>query len=125
MEQQNFTKYEMARIIGARALQIAMDAPLILKISEEKLKEIRYDALKIAELEFTEGVLPISINRPSPRKRDSKLGTVKEEKLTEEELLAKAQEVEKEITEDAKEMGFINEGEEEEEIEDTEALTEQ
>jgi len=125
MQNQQFTKYEMARIIGARALQIAMDAPLILKISEEKLKEIRYDALKIAELEFTEGVLPISINRPSPRKRDSKLGTVKEEKLTEEELLAKAQEVEKEITEDAKEMGFINEGEEEEEIEDTEALTEQ
>ena len=47
-----FTKYETARIIGARALQIAMDAPLLLKVSEEKLKEINYDALKIAQLEF-------------------------------------------------------------------------
>ena len=31
--EQNFTKYEIARILGARALQIAMDAPLLLKIS--------------------------------------------------------------------------------------------
>ena len=113
MEQQNFTKYEIARIIGARSLQIAMDAPLILKISEEKLKEIRYDALKIAELEVKEGVLPIAISRPTPRKRDGKLGNVKEEKLSDEELIAKAQEVEKEITEDAKEIGFVNEGEDE------------
>ena len=67
MEQQ-FTKYETARIIGARALQIAMDAPLLLKISEEKLKEIRYDALKIAELEFQEEVLPIAIHRPTPKR---------------------------------------------------------
>jgi len=125
MQYGEFTKYEVARIIGARALQIAMDAPLIIKVSEDKLKAVRYDALKIAELEFTEGVLPISINRPNPRRRDFKLTGVKEEKLTEEELLAKAQEVEKEISEDAKEMGFINEGEEEEEIEDSDLQTEQ
>ena len=37
---ENFTKYEIARIIGARALQIAMDAPIILKISEEELKKL-------------------------------------------------------------------------------------
>ena len=34
---EQFTKYEIARIIGARALQIAMDAPLLLKISEQLL----------------------------------------------------------------------------------------
>ncbi|MCK4552903.1 DNA-directed RNA polymerase subunit omega, partial [Candidatus Pacearchaeota archaeon] len=28
-----FTKYETARILGARALQIAMNAPLLIKIS--------------------------------------------------------------------------------------------
>ena len=33
--EQHFTKYETARIIGARALQIAMDAPLLAKIKEE------------------------------------------------------------------------------------------
>ncbi len=33
-----FTKYEIARIIGARALQIAMDAPILVKISKERLE---------------------------------------------------------------------------------------
>src|SRR3989338_4375756 len=112
--QHQFTKYEIARIIGARALQIAMDAPLLLKISEDKLKEIRYDALKIAEMEFKEGVLPIAINRPNPRKSKEKLGNIKEEQVSDEELIAKAQEVEKEIVEEAKEMGFVNEGEDDE-----------
>ena len=112
--EQEFTKYEIARIIGARALQIAMDAPLLLKMSENELKEIKYDALKIAEKEFKERVLPISINRPTPRKSREKLSAIREEKLSDEELIAKAQEVEKEITEDAKEMGFVNEGEDEE-----------
>jgi len=112
MEQQ-FTKYEIARIIGARALQIAMDAPLLLKMPVEKLKEIRYDALKIAEEEFKGGVLPIAINRPTPRKSRDKLGQVKEEKLSDEELIEKAKEVEKEIVEEAKEMGFVNEGDDE------------
>lgn len=112
--EKEFTRYEIARIIGARALQIAMDAPLILKVDEKKLKEIRYDPIKIAELELEANVLPISIHRPSPRKSFSKLGAVREDKLSDEELIAKAQELEKEIVEDAKEIGFINEGEDEE-----------
>jgi len=29
----DFTKYEIARILGARALQVSMDAPLLIKIS--------------------------------------------------------------------------------------------
>src|SRR3989338_4010107 len=96
-----FTKYETARIIGARALQIAMDAPLLLKISKEELKEMRFDALRIAEKEFKEGVLPISISRPTPKRGLDRLASVKEEKLSDEELIAKAQEVEKEIVQDA------------------------
>lgn len=117
MEQQ-FTKYEIARIIGARALQIAMDAPLLLKIPEEKLREIRYDALKIAELELNAEVLPISIHRPTPRKRKDKLAVIKEEQVSDEELEAKAREEEKEIVEEAKQMGFVNEGEDEESVEE-------
>lgn len=113
MEQ--FTKYEVARIIGARALQIAMDAPLLLKISEADLKAIRYDAIKIAEKEFEAEVLPITINRPQPRRNKDKLTTVKEDKVSDEEVIAKAQEVEKEIVQEAKEIGFVNEGEDEEE----------
>ncbi|MBX4211832.1 DNA-directed RNA polymerase subunit K [Candidatus Pacearchaeota archaeon] len=107
MEHKNFTKYEIARIIGARALQIAMDAPLLLKISEAELKEIRYDALRIAEREFKEDVLPISVHRPVPRRRKDKLAAVKEEKISDEEIIAKEQEVEKEIVQDAEELGLV------------------
>lgn len=114
---ENFTRYEIARIIGARALQIAMDAPILLKISEEKLKEINYDAIRIAELEFQEGALPITINRPLPRRGKEKLSSIKEDKVTDEELIEKAQEVEKEITENADELGFVEQDEEVEGIE--------
>jgi len=86
MEQQ-FTKYEIARIIGARALQIAMDAPMLMKISEEELKAMRYNSLKIAEMEFKEGVLPISINRPVPQKRKDKLTAIKEEAVSDAEIV--------------------------------------
>ena len=79
-----FTKYEIARIIGARALQIAMDAPLLLKLDDSDLKLLGYDALKIAQKEFEEGVLPISINRPTPKKRKEKLTAVKIEKVSDE-----------------------------------------
>lgn len=115
--EQTFTKYEIARIIGARALQIAMDAPLLLKISEDELKLIQYDSLRIAEREFEESVLPISISRPLPKLRKSKLAAVKEEASTDEELVAKEHEVEKELVEGAAELGLV-EGDEVEDYED-------
>ena len=118
---QQFTKYEIARIIGARALQIAMDAPILLKISEDKLKEMNFDALRIAEEELKENVLPISISRPTPRKKMDKLRTIKVDKFSDEELDEKAHEVEKEIVEDAKEMGLVNEADDEESSESTSA----
>ena len=108
MKQQiQFTKYEIARIIGARALQIEMDAPLLLKISEEELKSLKYDSLKIAEKELESGVLPISISRPSPKKRKDKISSIKEETVTDEEIIEKEKEVEKEIVEDAEQLGLI------------------
>lgn len=71
--EQEFTKYEVARILGARALQIAMDAPLLVKIEKEDLERIKYDAIRIAEIEFTSGVLPITVKRPMPKKIEGKL----------------------------------------------------
>jgi DNA-directed RNA polymerase subunit K len=62
-----YTKYERARLIGARALQISMGAPFILKISEEDLKRIKYNPIEIAKMEYAEGVIPISIKRPLPK----------------------------------------------------------
>ena len=58
-----YTRYEVARIKGARALQLAMGAPLLIK----KPKEI-FDTIKIANEEFERGVLPITIRRPKPIK---------------------------------------------------------
>jgi len=109
--EQHFTKYEIARVIGARALQIAMDAPLLLKISEEDLKEMKYDTLEIAEREFEEGVLPIAISRPIPRRKGDKLRAIKEEKVSDEEIKEKEKELEKEIVEDAEQMGLVEQDE--------------
>jgi len=77
-----FTKYEAARILGARALQISMNAPLLIKIEKEDLEKINYDALKIAEVELNSDILPISIKRPFPLKRDEKLRRIRERKIS-------------------------------------------
>lgn len=115
--QEQFTKYEIARILGARALQIAMDAPLLLKISDDDLKAMKYDAIKIAQREIDESVLPISINRPVPKKRKDKLKEIKEETVSDEEIVAKEHQVEKEIVEDPDEYSLVGEAEEITELE--------
>lgn len=63
-----YTKYEKARIIGARALQLAMGAPMLLKFSEGDLAKLRFNPVEIAKQEFEKDVLPITIRRPLPRK---------------------------------------------------------
>tara|TARA_Y100000034_G_scaffold97977_1_gene119841 strand:- start:172 stop:363 length:192 start_codon:yes stop_codon:yes gene_type:complete len=59
-----YTKYEKARMIGSRALQISMGAPFLVKLSADDLERIKYDAIEIAMLEFNEEVLPITVKRP-------------------------------------------------------------
>lgn len=54
-----YTIYEKTRIIGARALEISMGAPILIK--KEKGE---YDPVKIAMNEFEKGVIPISVRRP-------------------------------------------------------------
>ena len=61
-----FTKYERARMLGSRALQIAMGAPFLVKLSEEDLEKLKYNPVEIAKLEFEEGALPITVRRPIP-----------------------------------------------------------
>ncbi len=55
------TRFEKARIVGARALQIAMGAPLLIK-PPEKLS----NPIDIALEELKRGVLPITIRRTLP-----------------------------------------------------------
>lgn len=53
-----YTRFERARIIGARALQIAMGAPLLLETPEDMV-----DPVDLAALEFEKGVIPITVRR--------------------------------------------------------------
>ena len=66
--EQKFSKYEKARMLGSRALQIAMGAPFLVKLSEDDLKKVKYNPLEIAKLEFEKGVIPITVKRPLPKK---------------------------------------------------------
>jgi len=58
-----YTKYEMARIIGARATQISQGAPLLIKFSEKDLEMLSYSPLEIAKREYKEGIIPITIRQ--------------------------------------------------------------
>ena len=122
---EGFTKFEIARIIGARALQIAMDAPILYDIPEEKLNQIEYDPIKIAEIEFSAGILPISVKRPMPKKATEKIKPVDEEKKKEADLREdkKAKQLEKVEAADVREEGEIMElarPEDEEEVSEKE-----
>ncbi|MCS7112118.1 MAG: DNA-directed RNA polymerase subunit K [Ignisphaera sp.] len=56
------TKYERARIIAARAIQLSMGAAPLIDISKLKSR----DPVVIAEQELLIGVLPIIIKREKP-----------------------------------------------------------
>ena len=60
MKGEKYTRYERARIIGARALQIFMGAPVLI---ETELT----DPLEIALEEMNLGVIPITVKRDKNR----------------------------------------------------------
>lgn len=68
-ENERYSKYEKARMIGSRALQIAMGAPFLLKMSDEDLHEVKFNPIEIARREYNEGVIPITVRRPLPVRR--------------------------------------------------------
>jgi DNA-directed RNA polymerase subunit K len=53
---ERYTRYERARIIGARALQISLGAPVLIRPDTG-------DPIDIALRELEEGVLPITVKR--------------------------------------------------------------
>jgi len=71
-EQHKHTKYEIARMIGSRALQISMGAPFLVSLSEKDLERIGYNPIAIAKLELEKDVLPITVKRPMPVTRAQK-----------------------------------------------------
>ena len=56
----NYTRFEKARIVGARALQISLGAPILMKIPKDLT-----DAITIAMIEFDKGVIPITVKKKS------------------------------------------------------------
>ena len=93
-KEEEYTRYEIARILGARALQLAMNAPILIKLSKEELEKVKYDPLAIAEIEFKERVLPITVRRPFPKKET--IGLEEKEEIEEEKILEEVKEEKKE-----------------------------
>jgi DNA-directed RNA polymerase subunit K len=55
-----YTRFERARIIGARALQISMGAPVLVDIQEPII-----DPITMAIIEFEKGAIPMTVKRES------------------------------------------------------------
>ncbi len=55
---EELTKYEAARIMGARALQLSMDAPPLIAVPQGVI-----DAVRLARVEFEKKVIPLQVLR--------------------------------------------------------------
>ncbi|GAA0202145.1 DNA-directed RNA polymerase subunit K [Haladaptatus pallidirubidus] len=56
MAQQHYSRYEKARILGARALQVSYGAPVLIETEESQ-------PILIAAEEYDAGVLPFTVRR--------------------------------------------------------------
>lgn len=56
MNTEHYTRYEKARIIGARSLQISMGAPVL-------IDDLNTDSLYLAKKEYKLGITPITVKR--------------------------------------------------------------
>jgi DNA-directed RNA polymerase subunit K len=57
-ESETYTRFERARILGARALQVSLGAPILIDVPPELV-----DPVEIAEREFANGRIPITVRR--------------------------------------------------------------
>ena len=55
------TRFEKARIVGARGLQISLGAPILIRAAKDQI-----DPIIIAEEELKKNVLPLSVSRVLP-----------------------------------------------------------
>ncbi|MBW2973629.1 DNA-directed RNA polymerase subunit K [Candidatus Woesearchaeota archaeon] len=68
-EEERYTKFEVARMLGSRALQISMGAPFLVKLSEKQLQELNFNPIAIAKIELEHDALPLTVKRPLPGKK--------------------------------------------------------
>ncbi|MGC8969688.1 MAG: DNA-directed RNA polymerase subunit K [Conexivisphaera sp.] len=58
----HLTRFERARILGARALQLSLGAPPLMPVAGAGIR----NTLELARMELESGALPISIRRSLP-----------------------------------------------------------
>ena len=56
MQQERYNRYEKARILGARALQISYGAPVLIETNQS-------EPILVAAEEYDAGVLPFTVKR--------------------------------------------------------------
>lgn len=54
----SYTRFERARILGARALQVSLGAPILIDVPPQLI-----DPVEIAEREFSADMIPITVRR--------------------------------------------------------------
>ena len=59
---EEYTRFERARILGARALQISLGAPILTDVPPTLV-----DPVEIAEREFAKNLIPITVRRGPAR----------------------------------------------------------
>lgn len=64
LEREEMTRFERARIISARSLQIAMGAPVLLE------KDIKGKPAELARKEMEEDVIPLTVRLKEPPKME-------------------------------------------------------
>jgi len=112
-EKQTYTNYEKARILGARALQIAMDAPLLIDLSEEQLDDISYNPIEIAKIEFDSEVLPITVKKPMPKKKSVAIKKIVQKAEGDKNIEEHEEKEEEEIVKEGEIMELANPDDEE------------
>lgn len=63
MSDDGYTKYERARLMGARSLQIALGAPIMVESKPDD------EPIDIAKRELKEDALPLTVRRTKERRK--------------------------------------------------------
>jgi DNA-directed RNA polymerase subunit K len=95
------TKFEVARLLGARALQIKMGAPILVKVPKTVERP-----LDIAKLELEQGVIPITV-RVREEKKIRPIKVIPEITLFDEEAVEEEVKGEKETAEESFEEELV------------------
>ncbi len=103
---QSYTKFEVARLVGARALQIKMGAPILVKVPKSMEKP-----LEIARLELKQGILPITIKIKEDKRIRKESKIIPDITLDEEEIEEEPKETKEAPEEEFEEEVIVEETE--------------